>query len=97
MMVTRSSRLLVRLGPVQDGHQLVERGHLQPEVIEPGGPEEVAGGGQQVEELAQRAGVHDQGVALFGAVVTLDPAEHLTVEVDQRRPPRRRRARRRPR
>ena len=78
--------LPVGLGPVEDGHQLIARGDLQSEMVETGGTEVLVGGGEQIQVLAHLAGVEDERIPLLGAVVAFGPAEHLTEEVEQRRP-----------
>ena len=47
------------------------------------GAREVRIAGQQIHELAERAGVEDQRVADLAGVVAFGPAEHVAVEVEQ--------------
>ena len=80
---------------VDDRLQLLERRDLQAEVVERGRVQ-VRVAGQQVDELAERAGVEDQRVAGLAGVVAFGPAEHVAVEVEQLGAAARRRAARDP-
>ncbi len=87
MIVHSGVSLSVRLGAVQDGHELRAGGDLETEMVETRCSEELVAGRQQVEELTHLARVEDEWIARLGAVVPLGPTEDLTEEVDEVGPP----------
>ena len=60
----------------------VARRHLQPEVVERRAARRRSVAREQVDELAELAGVEDERVPALAGVVALGPAEDVAVEVE---------------
>ena len=86
MIFTRSSWAWYSFARADDRVELGEVADLQAEMVERRRGERRIGG-EQVYELAERAGVHDQGIERLSGVVAFDPAEDLAEEVEQIRAP----------
>ena len=78
--------LLVGLGPVEDGVELGLRGHREPVVVEARARHRVLVTVQE-HELLERVGLEHEPLRLDVHHLEVPPAEHLGVEVAQRRAP----------